>query len=39
MKNGAANEKASGGAGLAACARSRVINFIGKAILFVIETK
>jgi hypothetical protein len=32
-------KKASGGTGLAACARSRIINFIGKAILFVIETK
>jgi hypothetical protein len=32
-------KKASGGTGLAVCARSRVIGFIGQAILFVMETK
>jgi hypothetical protein len=32
-------KKASGGTGFVACARWRVINFIGKAILFVIGTK
>jgi len=32
-------KKASGGTGLAVCARSRVIGFIGQTILFVMETK
>jgi hypothetical protein len=39
MKNGAANEKSFWRNRSRPCARWRVINFIGKAILFVIGTK